>query len=124
MNIAIIKLGTGRYLFEVPEGIVLKQGETVKCDTVRGITDGTVWADSLNVEEPAAKLIGSLFGAKFPLKQVLGKTEYKPFEDKKAAKPKPEPMKLYCVEDYEPGNYLTKGKVYEYIPGNRFPLIG
>lgn len=116
MNIAIIKQGTGRYLFEVPEGIVLKQGDTVKCDTVRGITDGTVWADSLNVEEPAANLIGSLTGAKFPLKQVLGKTEYKPFEDKKAAKPeepKPEPIKLYCIGNVSPGDRLTKGEIYE-----------
>lgn len=39
----------------------------------------------------------------------------------KQNEPKQEPVKLYCVGDYAPGNCLTKGKVYEYIPGNRFP---
>ena len=74
MNIAIINQGGNRYLFEVPESISLKEGEKVKCDTKRGVTDGIVWADSITTDEPTAKLIGKLTGAKFPLKKVVGKT--------------------------------------------------
>jgi hypothetical protein len=90
MNIAIINQSGGKYLFEVPESITLKEGEKVKCDTKHGVTDGTVWADSITADEPTAKLIGKLLGAKFPLKSVVGKLEYQPFEkpqDKPAANP-------------------------------------
>lgn len=134
MNIAIIIQGTGRYLFEVPKGIVLKQGETVKCDTVRGITDGTVFADSLNVEEPAAKLIGSLMGAKFPLKIANGacgtyaeahpkmrqtleaylENEKKP---KEPIKPEYYTGKVVCVNNGGYPHFWTAGKVYEVTNG-------
>lgn len=36
------------------------------------------------------------------------------------AQPEPakaEPVKLYCIKDYKPGKWLTKGKVYEFVPG-------
>lgn len=112
MNIAIINQNNSKYLFEVPESITLKEGEKVKCDTRRGVTDGIVWADSITADEPAAKLIGKLLGAKFPLKSVVGKTvtSVEMFEQ---PEPKQEPVKLYCVEDYSPGVWVTKGKVYE-----------
>lgn len=38
-----------------------------------------------------------------------------PKEDK--PEPTPEPIKLYCVADYEPGVWITKGKVYDVIDG-------
>ena len=100
MNIAIINQNGGKYLFEVPESISLKEGEKVKCDTKRGVTDGTVWADSITTDEPAAKLIGKLLGAKFPLKSVVGKaiTSVKMFEQPE--QPKQEPVKLYCVDEW------------------------
>ena len=111
MNIAIIEQGFGKYLFEVPESISLKEGEKVKCDTKRGVTDGTVWADSITTDEPTAKLIGKLLGAKFPLKSVVGKTEYQPFE-KPEDKREPEYYsgKVVCVEATDEG--VTLGKVY------------
>ena len=111
MNIAIINQNGGKYLFEVPESISLKEGEKVKCDTKRGVTDGTVWADSITADEPAAKLIGKLLGAKFPLKSVVGKMEYQPFE-KPEDKREPEYYsgKVVCVEATD--RSVTLGKVY------------
>lgn len=114
-NIAIIQQGTGRYLFSLPENVTLKEGDRVKCSTKRGITDGIAFADSAWVDENVSQLIGKLTGAKFPLKSVVGKMEYHPFEKPadKPAEDKQEPIKLYCVKDYQPGEFLTKGKVYE-----------
>lgn len=89
-NIAIIQQGTGRFLFSVPENVTLREGDRVKCDTKRGITDGIAFADSVWVDENVSQLIGKLMGAKFPLKPVVGKMEYLPFEkpeDKPAANP-------------------------------------
>ena len=88
-NIAIIRQGTWRYLFSVPENVTLKEGDIVKCSTKRGITDGVAFADSAWVDENVSRLIGKLTGAKFPLKSVAGKMEYQPFEkpqDKSANK--------------------------------------
>ncbi|MGL6000136.1 MAG: hypothetical protein ACRC1I_27130, partial [Pseudomonas proteolytica] len=86
-NIAIIKQGTGRFLFSVPENVALKEGDRVKCSTKRGITDGIAFADSAWVDENISQLIGKLTGAKFPLKPVVGKMEYLPFEKPHAANP-------------------------------------
>lgn len=33
---------------------------------------------------------------------------------------KPEPVKLYCVKDYKPGEWFTKGKIYESSPNGSF----
>lgn len=119
MNIAIINQNNSKYLFEVPESITLKEGEKVKCDTRRGVTDGTVWADSIIADEPAAKLIGKLLGAKFPLKSVVGKTvtSVEMFEQPEL---KQEPVKLYCgkvicVESND--DSFTVGKAYEFKDG-------
>lgn len=54
MNIATIRQGTGRYLFSVPESIEIKEGDNVKCDTKRGITDGVAYADSVKTDEKTA----------------------------------------------------------------------
>ena len=89
-NIAIIKQGTGRYLFSIPDNVSLKEGDRVKCDTRRGITDGIAFADSAWVDENVSQLIGKLTGAKFPLKSVVGKLEYQPFE-----KPQDKPANKY-----------------------------
>ena len=114
-NIAIIKQGTGRFLFSVPDNVTLREGDRVKCDTRRGITDGIAFADSAWVDENVSQLIGKLTGAKFPLKPVVGRLEYLPFEkpQDKPTEYKQGPIKLYCVKDYNPGEFLTKGKVYE-----------
>jgi hypothetical protein len=114
MNIAIINQSGGKYLFEVPESITLKEGEKVKCDTRRGVTEGVCYADSVIVDEPIAMLIGKLTGAKFPLKKVVGKMEYQPFEKPTEDKPEPEylNMKVICVAANGSG-WFTTGNVYE-----------
>ena len=119
-NIVIVSQGTGKYLFSVPDNVTLKQGDRVKCDTKRGITDGIAFADSAWVDENVSQLIGKLTGAKFPLKPVVGKLEYQPF-DKPAGKPtedKQEPVKLYCVKDSNPFGEVefTKGTVCTFNP--------
>lgn len=37
---------------------------------------------------------------------------------------KPEPIMLYCVKDYMPGKWLTKGKIYEFTPEKPFSYDG
>jgi len=119
MNIAIINQGGSRYLFGVPENISLKEGERVKCDTRRGVTDGIVWADSLHTDEPTAKLIGRLTGARFPLRSVTGRMEYAPFE-RVGSKPTEDKPKFKVGEWV----YITKshakravnGEIYEVAP--------
>ena len=117
MNIAIINQGGSKYLFEVPESITLKEGEKVKCDTRRGVKDGVVWADSITTDEPTAKLIGKLLGAKFPLKSVVGKsvTSVEMFEQpKQEDKPKfkvGDRVKVVKT-DYGHKEYQI-GKIYE-----------
>ena len=89
-NIAIIRQGTGRYLFSLPDNVALKEGDRVKCGTKRGVADGIAFADSAWVDENVSQLIGKLTGAKFPLKSVVGKMEYRSFDkpqDKPAANP-------------------------------------
>ena len=120
-NIAIIKQGTGRYLFSLPDNVTLKQGDRVKCSTKRGITDGIAFSDSAWVDENVSQLIGKLTGAKFPLKSVVGRLEYLPFEkpQEKPTEDKPEPVNLYCVKDYTTphGNVeLIKGAVFTFNP--------
>lgn len=114
-NIAIIQQGTGRYLFSVPENVTLREGDRVKCSTRRGITDGIAFADSAWVDENVSQLIGKLTGAKFPLKSVVGKMEYQPFEKPQDKPAGDTPIKLYCVKDY--GSYLNAGKIYEFRDG-------
>lgn len=109
-NIVIVQQGCGRYLFSAPEGISLKEGEQVKCQTRRGITGGTVSADSICVESEIARWIGKLTGATWPLKPVVGRMEYREFE-----KPEGEPAKLYCAKTVTP--FLTEGEIYEIKDG-------
>ena len=118
-NIAIIRQGTGRYLFSVPENVTLKEGDRVKCSTKSGITDGVAFADSVWVDENVSQLIGKLMGAKFPLKPVVGKLEYLPFEKPEDKPAEDKPIKLYCVKDYitPHGNVeLIKGTVCTFNP--------
>ena len=125
MNIAIIRQGTGRYLFSVPESIEIKEGDNVKCDTKRGITDGVAYADSLKTDENAVQLIAKLTGAKFPLKCVVGKTvtSVEMFEKPAREEPAQEPIKLYCVKDYNGlCHRLRKGEVYEWHDGALYVL--
>lgn len=118
-NIVLISQGGGRYLFSVPDNVTLKEGEKVKCDTRRGITDGTVAADSICVEPEIARWIGKLIGATFPLKSVVGRMEYKEFE---ASSDSASSLKLYCIKD-DPG-WLTKGRIYEFVNGDIQPDMG
>ena len=56
-------------------------------------------------------------GANLAYDRLMGRTAK--VEPKPAEKPqdKPEPVKLYCVKGYDPGNGLTKGKIYEIRSG-------
>ena len=99
MNIAIIEQGFGKYLFEAPESISLKEGEKVKCDTKRGVTDGTVWADSVTTDEPTAKLIGKLLGSKVPAEIPLLARQLRLWRCLNSPNSRSRsPVKLYCVE--------------------------
>ena len=181
-NIVIVNQGGMRYLFAAPLDVKLKKGDKVKCDTRRGVTDGTVWADSLFVDDETAELIGNLMGARFPLKSVVGKEvtavemfdkphKFKAGDKAKVidntcshgyptgeiltltecvtknrrpawyaaesdiwyvreddlepyAEPEPEqePMKLYCVKEFLPGTWLTKGKIYKVTANDKVKM--
>ena len=73
-NIVIVNQSGSKYLFSVPESIQLKEGDKVKCDTARGVTDGVCFTDSTVINTSALPLICKLTGAKLPLKEVVGKT--------------------------------------------------
>jgi hypothetical protein len=127
MNIVIVNQGGGKYLFEVPANVKLVKGDTVKCDTRRGVTDGVCYADSIDVSEDVAKLIGNLVGAKFPLKSVVGKvvTSVETFAltepvCAESAPKQDEPIMLYCVKDVQGLAYaLKKGEVYDFSDGGK-----
>lgn len=46
-------------------------------------------------------------------------SDIEPYTEPVKPEPKQEPIKLYCVKSYEPGTWLTKGKVYEYYDGKQ-----
>lgn len=54
------------------------------------------------------------YGMTFP-ESIIEQTERQKTTPPEAAqnKPTPEPIKLYCVKDFMPGTYATKGKIYE-----------
>lgn len=57
-------------------------------------------------------------GANLAFNRLVYGTDYNPQDVVVKAKPaaaesNPEPVKLYCVKSYKPGEWLTKGKIYE-----------
>ena len=57
-------------------------------------------------------------GANLAFNRLVYGTDYNPQDVAVKAKPaptksKPEPVKLYCVESWMPGSWITKGKIYE-----------
>ena len=131
-NIVIVNQSGSKYLFSVPENVTLKEGDKVKCDTRKGVTDGICFTDSAVINTSALPLIAKLTGATLPLKSVVGKvvTSVEPFEVQSDTRPcatppitqqnepKQEVVKLYCVKDHYSVllgvHALIKGKVYEF----------
>ena len=72
-NIVLVNQSGSKYLFSVPESIQLKEGDKVKCDTRRGITDGVCFTDSVTINASALPLVCKLTGATLPLKEIVGK---------------------------------------------------
>lgn len=79
MNVVIVMQGVGRYLFACPEGVNLKEGDRVLCDTKKGETEGVCFTDSFKVDQKALNIIAKLLSAKFPLKSVIGRCEVNRF---------------------------------------------
>lgn len=82
-NIVLVSQNGQKYLFTVPKGITLKNGDRVLCNTMRGEQDGICATDSFEVDEHALKQIADLVGAYFPLKAVVGKAGFVRFDKPK-----------------------------------------
>lgn len=84
MNIAVIKHQPNagvHYLFSVPEGVKLKAGDLVMCQTSRGEAYGWLAYDSFEVEGAALEALCRAHGAK-TLKPIVGVYELASFEEK------------------------------------------
>lgn len=73
MNVVIVVQGARRYLFTCAEGVNLKEGDRVLCDTKKGEAEGVCFTDSFKVNQKVLSIIAKLLCAKFPLKSVIGK---------------------------------------------------
>lgn len=81
MNIVFIRHSDNRsYLFEVPEGIKLKEGDRVMVRNRRGEVDGICTCDSFELEGSPLNAVATATGATFPLKPVVGRVCVKKFE--------------------------------------------
>lgn len=82
MNIAVIKHqpnAGAHYLFSVPEGVKLKAGDLVMCQTRHGEAYGWLAYDSFEVEGAALEALCRAHGAK-TLKPIVGIYELSSFE--------------------------------------------
>jgi len=62
-----------RYLFEVPEGLELKPGNGVICDTMKGECRGIIVTMPFEMSGPTAYILSDVLGFYFPIKQITGK---------------------------------------------------
>lgn len=84
MNIAVIKHqpnASVHYLFSVPDGVKLKAGDLVMCQTSRGEAYGWLAYDSFEVEGAALEALCRAHGAKH-LKPIIGVYELSSLEGK------------------------------------------
>lgn len=85
-NVVLVKhltSGNGPYLFSVPNGRKLKEGQPVIVDTRKGIaTDGVCVTDSFMVDDTSLNAMVLLSGAKLPLRRVLGERQTVIWEEK------------------------------------------
>lgn len=86
MNIAVIKHNPQgpvihKYLFSVPEGVKLKAGDTVMCQTRHGEAFGWLVYDSFEVEGTALDALLNAYGAGI-LQPIIGVYELSSLEGK------------------------------------------
>lgn len=74
MHVVIIKHGTSneQYIFSVPEGKTLKEGDCVLVKNTRGETAGVCVCDSFEIASSPLNAIMKRYGAKHPLAPVIG----------------------------------------------------
>ena len=86
-NVVLVKhltSGNGPYLFSVPNGLKLKEGQPVIVDTRKGIaTDGVCVADSFMADDTVLNTLVLLGCAKLPLRRVLGEHQVIIWEEEK-----------------------------------------
>lgn len=89
MNIVIVthqKNGC-KYLFSVPENVMLKEGDIVLCDTSRGEQVGHCCCDSFHLDGSPLKFLAATFGARFPLKPIVGRCKCERWVETEGALP-------------------------------------
>ncbi len=77
-TIVTVRQGAEKFLFEVPKGYSLKEGDNVMCDTIKGRTPGVCICNSVEADDDSLEAIIALTSAYKPLKKVLG--VYQEFE--------------------------------------------
>ena len=75
MNVVFIEHNnqSGAYLFEVPAGVKLGEGETAMVETRYGETCGVCVCESFELDGSPLETVGRICGASFPLKRVIGR---------------------------------------------------
>lgn len=83
MNIVIIKHAgdNGHYIFSVPDGKSLQEGDFVLARSRRGETSGVCVCDSFEIGESPLKALLSRYGGKEPLCPVIGRFALERWED-------------------------------------------
>lgn len=81
MNVVLIKHHCSRstYLFQVPQGVVLKDGDEVIVETRNGEVGGICVCDSFELDGSPLNAVGTACGASFPLKSVVGRLKVERF---------------------------------------------
>lgn len=64
---------SGPYLFEVPAGVKLGDGETVMVETIYGEACGVCVCESFELDGGPLETVGRICRASFPLKRVIGR---------------------------------------------------
>lgn len=73
MNVAVIThTGYDKYLFEVPAGIKLSEGDPVLVRSCKGESNGKCLYDSFEIDGVALEALVAAMGAKLPLAPVIG----------------------------------------------------
>ena len=83
MNIVIIRHfgNNGHFIFSVPDGKTLREGEYVLAKTKKGESAGVCVCDSFEVGESPLKALLARYGGKEPLCPIIGKFAVERWEE-------------------------------------------
>lgn len=69
------------FIFSVPDGVTLRAGDDVLCQTKNGRAAATCLCDSFFLDNGPLEAVVGACGGSVPLKPVIGRYEYKSFTE-------------------------------------------